>query len=142
MNKTEIILAAFAAGGENATFSPVQAQKLLFLVDREVAHAVGGPHFNFVAYDYGPFDRRVYDAIDLLEISGLASIQSTGKYRIYSLTSEGYRDGLQLLDKLAPEARDYLRQIATWIRRLSFQQLVSAIYSRYPEMKANSVFQQ
>ena len=37
-------------------------QKLLFLLDREAAEIVGGPHFRFVPYNYGPFDKGVYVA--------------------------------------------------------------------------------
>jgi hypothetical protein len=37
MNRSEIVLAGLAAAGENATFTPVQVQKLFFLLDREAA---------------------------------------------------------------------------------------------------------
>jgi hypothetical protein len=37
MERDDIILAGLAAGGENATFTPVQVQKLFFLIDREAA---------------------------------------------------------------------------------------------------------
>ena len=63
MERSELVLAALAAGGKNASYSPVQVQKLLFLVDREGEKLVGGKHFNFVPYDYGPFDREVYDEL-------------------------------------------------------------------------------
>ena len=47
MNRRETILAAMAAAGANTRFSPVQMQKLLFLLDREVPHFIAGPHFAF-----------------------------------------------------------------------------------------------
>ena len=53
-NEENLVLAALAAGGENATFSPVQVQKLLFVLDREASPHIDGPHFNFIPYDYGP----------------------------------------------------------------------------------------
>lgn len=31
--------------------------------------------------------------------------------------------------------------MAKWVRSLSFQQLVKAVYDKYPEMRANSVLQ-
>jgi hypothetical protein len=140
MNKHEIVLAALAAGGENATFSPVQVQKLLFLIDREAAKFVNGPHFDFRPYDYGPFDSNVYDTLAALEAGGLVRSTPLNRYRVYALSLEGYRSGAQLLATLGPNARAYLIQAAAWIRGLSFQQLVAAIYNKYPDMKVNSVF--
>src|SRR5262249_48089118 len=138
MNRGGLILAALAAGGENAPFTPVQAQKLLFLIDREIPKLVGGPHFNFQPYDFGPFDRTVYDVLHMLTDQGLVN-QSAARYRIYTLSPEGYREGTQLLLS-NPAAAPYIRQAARWVHGLSFNQLVAAIYRSYPEMKAKSIF--
>jgi hypothetical protein len=140
MERHNIVLAALAAGGENATYWPVQVQKLLFLIDREASALVGGPHFEFEPYDYGPFDRAVYVALDALAAQGLVNVQNTGRYRVYSLSPEGFRQGSGHLQGLGAPARGYLEQVARWVRGLSFQQLVAAIYNRYPDMKVNSVF--
>lgn len=140
MDRQSIVLAGLAAGGQNATFTPVQVQKLFFLVDREASHLVQGPHFDFSPYDYGPFDRRVYDCLDVIAGKGLAQIQNTGRYRVYSLSQAGFQQGTQLLSNLPRPAKDYITNVATWVRQLSFEQLVASIYNKYPEMKANSVF--
>lgn len=140
MQRHEIMLAALAAGGENATFTPVQVQKLFFLIDREAAHAVEGPHFNFRPYDYGPFDRAVYDQLTEFAQQNLARIQNTGRYRVYSLSQAGFQRGAAKLEELPEPVRNYLVKVARWVRQLSFEQLVASIYNRYPEMKANSVF--
>jgi hypothetical protein len=140
MTRSEILLAGLAAGGENATYTPVQVQKLFFLLDREAARVLGGPFFNFVPYDYGPFDQAVYAGLDDLARCDLALIQNTGRYRVYGLAQAGHQEGRRLLEALQPNAREYISNVANWVRQLSFQQLVAAIYNRYPEMKANSVF--
>lgn len=140
MDRREIVLAAFAAGGENARFSPVQVQKLLFLMDREASEFVGGPHFDFVPYDYGPFDRAVYDVLGELSTEGLVETRNSGRYREYSLTPEGYESGRASLEELPDKARSFLLRLTEWVMNLSFRQLVAAIYRRYPEMKANSIF--
>jgi hypothetical protein len=140
MNRSEILLAGLAAGGENASYTPVQVQKLFFLLDREAAPSLGGPFFNFVPYDYGPFDQAVYAGIDDLARRNLASVQSTGRYRVYGLSQTGQAEGRRLLETMQPAARDYVVNVARWVRQLSFQQLVASIYNKYPEMKANSVF--
>ena len=140
MNRSEILLAGLAAGGENATYTPVQVQKLFFLLDREAAPALGGPFFNFVPYDYGPFDQAVYAGLDDLARRDLAFIQNTGRYRVYGLSRSGQSEGTRILAGLQPRTRDYVVNVANWVRQLTFQQLVASIYKKYPDMKANSVF--
>ena len=140
MERDQLVLAAMAAGGENAAFSPAQIQKLFFLIDREAARATGGPHFAFRPYDYGPFDHAVYTTVASLAASGLASIRQSNHYRVYSLTPMGFQAGARALERLAPDVRTYIRDLATWILQLNFQQLVTEIYRYYPDMKVNSVF--
>lgn len=140
MNRSEMLLAGLAAGGENATYTPVQVQKLFFLLDREAAHLLGGPHFAFEPYDYGPFDQTVYSGLEELSRRGLVQIQNAGRYRVYGLSSDGFDEGHDALYKLPPIAIRYVQNVAEWVRQLSFQQLVASIYNRYPEMKAKSVF--
>lgn len=140
MNREDVLLAGLAAAGENATFTPVQVQKLFFLLDREASHLIDGPHFNFQPYDYGPFDRAVYDGLDKLARENLARVENTGRYRVYALSGEGQRRGTTTLRTLPEPTRRYLASAATWVRQLTFEQLVAAIYKRYPEMKAKSVF--
>ena len=38
------------------------------------------------------------------------------------------------------QQREYISRVFQWVRALSFEQLVRAIYAQYPEMKENSVF--
>ena len=64
MERDQLVLAAMAAGGENATFSPAQIQNLFFLIDRKAAPAMGGPHFAFRPYDDGPFDHAAYATLN------------------------------------------------------------------------------
>lgn len=142
MEPDDLILAALAGGGSNVAFTPVQVQKLFFLLDREAAHLVNGPHFNFQPYDYGPFDKAVYDSLNALATKGLVAILNNGRYRSYALTAKGFAEGQQRLSSLQPAAQNYISDLANWVRNLSFQQLVASIYQRYPDMKVNSVFQE
>jgi hypothetical protein len=142
MDRREIVLAALAAGGENASYSPVQVQKLFFLLDREAAPLINGPHFNFQPYDYGPFDRAIYDQLDLLQFTGEVEVRRAGNYRVYALTPQGFEVGASLLARLDGTISEFVKAVARWVRSLSFQQLVAAIYQKYPEMKENSVFRE
>jgi uncharacterized protein len=140
MDRGELILAALCSGGQNAIFTPVQVQKLFFLVDRELGSRVGGPHFAFQPYDYGPFDGAVYRELESLASGGLVQIDTSGSIKRYALTPLGFQRGEQIASAVAPGVRDYLQRVATWVRSLGFAALVSAIYQKYPDMRVNSIF--
>jgi len=109
-------------------------------MDREAAGLVDGPHFNFKPYHYGPFDRNVYRELEALAKEGLVNVDSAvGWKRSYALTPAGQRAGDQILADLPAAVRDYIQVASDFVRRLSFIELVSAIYQRYPEMRENSV---
>ena len=93
MERSDYVLAILSAGGEQASFSPVQVQKLFVLLAREIPQFVGGPYFDFVPYDFGPCDKEVYGTLDGLDLSGLAEKTSDDRYRRYSLTPEGLAVG-------------------------------------------------
>jgi len=128
------------SAGDRPEYSPAQLQKLFFLMDREAAGHTGGPYFNFRAYDYGPFDPAVYEEVETLAGMGLAFVDKTGFYRVYSLSPAGLEQGRAALNEFTPAGREYAARAANWVRSVSFNQLVSEIYKRYPEMKENSVF--
>lgn len=140
MNRQDYVLAVLSAGGEQVQFSPVQIQKLFFLLDREVSNFVGGPHFDFQPYDYGPFDKAVYHDLGLMEPAGLVAQIGDGRYRKYMLTTVGFRRGQRVLANLSQELQSYIGSLSNWTRSVSFTQLVSEIYRLYPDMKTNSIF--
>lgn len=141
MNRRDLVLLALAAGGENATFFPVQVQKLFFLIDSEASKFMDGhPYFNFKPYDYGPFDRAVYDVLRELSLKGMVEIDRSGHYRKYILTKQGYEEGSEKLKKLPDNVEAFVIKAAEWVRSLDFQQIVAAIYKYYPDMKTKSIF--
>ena len=141
MKKDEVVLAAMAPA-KGKPHSPVQVQKLLFLLDREAKNLVGGPHFNFVPYNYGPFDKEVYQILRKLDEQGMITIRSEGSLRTYALTPAGQEDGDRILKKLSNQARDYINSVSAFVQKLTFMQLVSSIYQQYPDMRENSVLRQ
>lgn len=138
MTNKEVVLAAMAPS-EGDSYSPVQIQKMLFLIDKQ-AELDGGPHFDFRPYSYGPFDKMVYDVIEGLADSGLATIRHDGVTRIFALTPRGQNQGKSLLNKLPHSTKRFIRAVSKFVREHSFTQLVAAIYKAYPDMAVNSVF--
>jgi hypothetical protein len=119
--------------------TPVQAVKMLFLMEKKVPQQLGGAKFNFVPYDYGPFDQAVYSELDGLQRRGLVEIIE-GQPRVYRLTHAGQFEAADLTRRLDNNVSDFLTRMGSWIASLNFAQLVSAIYREYPEMRANSIF--
>jgi len=139
--RQKVVLGALAAR-PGSKFAPVQAQKLFFLIDENIANQIGGRQFSFEAYDYGPFDKEVYHELEALKQAELVEIQNPhlrGERR-YTLTPEGQAVGQAFAETLAPNMRDYIGRISEWVRSLTFAELVGSIYKAYPEMKANSIF--
>lgn len=142
-NRQAIVLAALASDPD-ASFSPVQIQKLFFLIDENAAHLVGEKLFSFEPYDYGPFDQSVYRELEQLQSMGLVFIGNAGSYggsRRYYVSPEGAHQGLSALSSLNPSLKKYITEVGAWVRSLSFAELVGAIYKAYPRMRENSIFE-
>jgi uncharacterized protein YwgA len=139
MTPNEIMLAALALG-QREEFSPVQLQKMMFLIDRNIGPVLGGPFFDFKPYDYGPFDSGVYDTFSALTHSDLGEMSGEGRDRRYRLSDQGRARADEVLAQLDASCKKYIQDVAGFVQTLSFSQLVSSIYKHYPEMKVNSVF--
>lgn len=142
MKRNDFVLASMSTAGRQA-FTPVQVQKFFFLLDQNASSSIGGPYFSFSAYDYGPFDKEVYHALESLEKVELIEIlgSSWNRTRLYRVTENSLRDGSTYLEKFPEDVRKYTQSLGKWVLSLSFSQLVSSIYKEYPAMRANSVFQ-
>lgn len=123
--------------------SPIQLQKTLFLIGRNLPDEVGDDYYEFVPYNYGPFDARVYSDAQYFVNSGLVQvIQVAGKaWSFYTITPNGHNMAQHIRETEASErALSYLTKVVKWVQSLSFAQLLAAIYKAYPEYKAKSVF--
>lgn len=141
LDRDEYVLAVMSTAKGNA-LSPVQVQKLFFLLDAKAGAQLGGQYFAFEAYDYGPFDAQVYRCLDTLVSRGAASVDHSSYVRRYWLTAEGQEMGSALLTELPAPIQDFAQRCCEFVRSLPFAELVSAIYREFPEMKVNSVFRE
>lgn len=137
-------------------------EKLLFLVEKEtsVAESVASGHLNFKPYDYGPFSKDVYEAVELLEESGLLTEErvvdkqtidsmedvsvtgavETDEYveRRFALTEEG-RLVANLLAQHHPDVVGQLARIKDQYAERSLSGLIRYVYKTYPDSAKNSV---
>jgi uncharacterized protein len=142
VTRSEMLLAILAASN-GRPYTPVQIQKATFLVTRNLPHLVDiGQNYVFAPYDYGPFDQNVYNDAQMMRLEGHVEItQPQGvRWSQYAASDEGVERGRRLLDALGKRDRSYIESISHWVRILTFEQLVKAVYDKYPEMRVNSIF--
>ncbi len=136
----DLVLSCLAVA-ESQPYQPVQIQKLVFLFEKR---ALSEKIFNFTPFDYGPFDPQVYHRLEELFAEGLVNIigQPFAKERLYVLTPKGEEYAKRSLEQLSPRNREFLNRLSQWVRKLSFAELVGAIYKEYPDMREKSVFKE
>ena len=142
MTRDNFILAVLATSTDSQ-YTPVQLQKIFFLLDRNLDAQVSySPKFNFIPYHYGPFDKAVYEELDKLEFRNLVEIDYDrfNKLKHYQLTTEGQTLGEKQLQRIDIKSAEYIKKVTDFVRSLSFEQLIQAIYKEYPDMKVNSIF--
>jgi hypothetical protein len=141
MSKQELLLAVLSSS-KGSLFSPVQIQKLLFLIDRRIGRDIGGPFFNFEPYKFGPFDKGIYDTLDSLVagklIAEVASEES--KWKLYKPTVTGQARGEKVLSEFARKPKLEVCELSKYVMKMSFHDLVSAIYREFPDMQERSIF--
>jgi hypothetical protein len=145
MTRKDLTLLAIAFAAHKP-LQPVQLQKSVFLICQNLSAPQLGIDrlYEFEPYDYGPFCSEVYRDADKLESEGLVTITRPPEsdFKLYRATGDGVERAQELGRPLSPEVRDYVKKAVGFTQGLSFNQLVSAIYRAYPNMRLNSVFQE
>ena len=137
-------LLLFLDGDPGVTLDPVRIMKGLFLVAQQAPEdwLAAQSRYSFEAYHYGPFSADIYQDIVALRRMDLVECHEVSgqNWCRYSLT-----DGGRLAAKLTAGDVDtrlvgYIGRLRDWVTSLSFNELLTAIYDRYPEYARNSVF--
>ncbi|HLM99865.1 MAG TPA: hypothetical protein VK335_11310 [Bryobacteraceae bacterium] len=140
MNRQDWALLAVDRAGTGG-LSPVQIQKILFLLGKELPNEITIPFYNFVPHNYGPFCKDVYSDAERLAADGLVAIErKSAGYPEYRITPPGSERAMAVAREATPRLLEYLESIVGWAQRQSFSGLVRAIYAKYPEFRVNSVF--
>jgi|GEM_PF-3121608 len=141
VSQEDYVLAVLSTS-DRAPWTPVQVQKIFFLLEPAVAAQLGGAYFNFQPYNYGPFDSRVYEAIEQCQTTGFALIDQSpiASKKKYQLTETGQRRGQEVLATLPAATTARVVELSRWLRSLSFRELVTAVYKDFPHMRARSIF--
>lgn len=139
MTRSEIVLAALAAGGAGASFSIFRLQKLLFLIDQEASDLIGGRRFQFSAGEFGPYEVHIHEDLGLLVENAEILVDDPTSVSAVELTTKGLRRGDQILLCLSDEARQAVADLTRWMLSRSVAEILAEIFDRYPEMAENSM---
>ncbi len=143
VSRRELVLIGLAPA-QGCPHTPVQVQKLFFLLQARGSESptLGGSHFKFEPYHFGPFDKSVYIELERLQREGKVevSFDSSG-LKNYRLTPDGQQEADNLLnDTVDPRSRKFVEAVSEWILKQSFFNLLNTIYHHFPQMAVNSVF--
>jgi hypothetical protein len=135
-----LLLVADGASGR-FPLDPIRLMKGAFLAWKQ------GPDewsklFDFVAYDYGPFDSSVYRSRDDLIRRGLLGAAGQGRYDRYWVTPAGEQRVARLNATVSKEVVDFLHQVGAYVTSRSFADLLREIYATFPSFAERSVFNQ
>ena len=141
MDRKDWLLLVLSSGG---SLSPVQLQKSLFLIAQELTPSLFNDYYEFVPYDYGPFDSDIYSDAHTLQSEGHVVIDNplARGWRRYSITDSGQEQAQSIRDQLDTGDVEKLDEVVSWVASQSFASLVRSIYERFPEYKTRSVFNQ
>jgi uncharacterized protein YwgA len=141
VTRQDWLLMALCAA-QDGRLTPIQTQKTLFIMKMEACHQVGHDFYEFVPYNYGPFNNKIYDDVQSLHSEGSVIVEYVPgrRWQEYCATQQG-RDRAQSLRQSSPaETVNFLDRVVSWVKGQSFSDLLRAVYAKYPEYAKNSVF--
>lgn len=145
MNSREHIpLALLAANNQKSIEGRTRLQKLIFLAQKEVEESTENKNlYDFVAYDYGPFAKEIYQDIDSLKRRNLIEekpeVLDDGVVTYHFTLTEKGKEFTSSTDFQNDELLAELENKKERYADKNLQNLVEYVYSEYPEYAENSV---
>ena len=142
MERRDLIVLAVSAGGSRV-LTPVQLQKSIFLISEANLPGIPEDLYRFEPYHYGPFDAMIYNDADRLHEEGLVlrAPSREGAWIDTLITPDGMVRAEKVRQQLGCSTTDEILKIVEGVQSMSFSQLLKYIYEKYPDFRANSVFQ-
>lgn len=144
MTRREWLELFIAFEGAPEGLDPVRLQKGMFLFERE-ADVPPAQKYDFRPYNYGPMSSQIYQDLDVLVAGGLVEqVPVRGQsWTLYRSTPAGVERGQQLVlaaSSAHPAAVRDLFDIKARVASVSFDDLLTDVYDKYPDMAVKSVF--
>ena len=150
MHRKLLPLALMYAGEGKPIEGRTRLQKLVFLMQKQLEEADEDPlesgDYEFVAYDYGPFSKELYDDLDesmerdMVDSETEPVDEDKDKY-VYEIRDNGEQ---WVETQLSKEEAQRILELAEDIKEeygdIYLSELIDEVYSRYPEYAQNSIY--
>lgn len=141
--RQKILLLVFQNLKHGRKLDPIQIQKTIFLIEKEcIENKNFSKTFNFVPYNYGPFDKDIYNDLQILIQKNLAIPEWHWNIKQYKATESttllNCKD--ELIQYYGETFLQNVKNITDFVLSLSFNELLTWLYGKYPEMAENTVY--
>lgn len=150
MHRKLLPLALMHAGDGEPIEGRTRLQKLVFLMQERLEEAGENPFqsddYEFIAYDYGPFSKELYDDLDDTIESNMVdseqeAIDENKKKYVYEIEDDGEQ---WVEDQLSNEEAQRILKLAKKIKDkygdIYLSELIDEVYSQYPEYAEHSIY--
>lgn len=143
-SRDNIPLALLAANDQESIEGRTRLQKLIFLAQKEVEDSTENKDlYDFIAYDYGPFAKEIYQDIDSFKrrdlIEESPEILDDGVVTYHFTLTEKGKEFVSSTDFQNDELLAELENKKKKYADKDLENLVEYVYSEYPEYAENSV---
>ena len=143
LTKLEWIMALLFAPGQTGKIrEPIEGRlkimKELFVIERELKPS---NFYSFNPYLYGAYSREVFKDLSELLRNNLIKVTNEYKegYGTYTLTEKGEEMIAEKYRLLSEDVRKKIEEIKKELNNLSFLELLTKVYGKYPEFAKNSM---
>jgi len=150
MNRKLLPLALMHVGDGEPIEGRTRLQKLVFLMQKRLEELGEDPlqsdDYEFIAYDYGPFSKELYDDIDETIARNMVEDREEDlgedkvkyDYEIQENGKQWVRE--QLSEEQAHRVLELAEEIKDEYGDVSLSDLIEEVYSRYPKYAENSIY--
>ena len=121
-------------------WTSLQKQVFLLMIEFAQKEHIPTENIGFYAYDYGPYDDRITDALNVMIHDGL--IEKQGKYSPmktrFIITQEGMKRGEESFAKLTVNQKEKLIELRKEYQMWGISGLLKYVYTNYPEYTTES----
>lgn len=144
LDPRQVVLLEYIDGANSPGVDPIRIMKGLFIVAQEAPQGwlPQESRYSFEPYNYGPYSSAIYRHLDSLEAAGLlTSTQAPGtRWKSYVVSQKGASLAERNRNRMNDALVSYIVEVREWLTGLTFEQLLNAVYDRYPDYASKSLF--
>lgn len=127
---------------KDGRLSPIQAQKIMFLLGMEAKHYVGDRFYKFTPYLYGPYSSAIASDLEKMRSTGQIVAERPAPFQraTYLITVQGLREAEDIGKSVDAKMKGFVQLTVDWVKAQTFSNLLRSIYKKYPAYATQSIF--